>query len=1795
MSIGFNELCTYMDNETVPSFTTGKVPISNFRLNDDNGATIFKNYGPKKYPDYKFNIRLSWDEEKKFSTYQDLNRYVRDRDDILENRLNNPFLFDLKRAITLIDEYGQELENIELFRPKLPHDEPYLVHTIGNRSLVPLRLDFCECSRLLKCPNGTQTKGLGAMSDSDCLPLNHVVLRRMPFRFIYDGNSTIPYIYNHTGFKDLSGANIPIGTLELQAFDVGVFKMDLSMIPRNFTFNSDFRLSIYKNCKPCPTQYKCSQDRAECSDSTIDIQFELFNNCLKREKVPVCVHLNGTSVSLEECYGLRNSMESREFNSTYLIYNEPDLHKCVSSSYFCTEKAWNYASFRKVCADGPLKYDCSLHDKWKLYKKWIDGFSNSILDTGHTSCSNGQCYNPEALDWNIKQELHGRFRKEFGFEPPTVPPNGKFLMDRTIQEDHDNPNMLSLFNFWQGPPNASQSPLPHNLHNPDISAIWKNEPGCCNCKPQKLPNFFRKISETSGFPDDKHRSLHFTVSAMKPTNITVVIELLNGKFYNDFDDIYFKRFLSFRVHKPIRFSKGSHNSLWLAVIKQESIATYQFDMPMNVPLEELLSDNALDDYLIVDRPCKELSSFTDHKVDDFSKPFTYDDDGRSIVPDTCAVDTLEDMKRHDGLMNFDPLLDTMLLPYLPFFSNCDGFDSHISLSRLMEEHPKCHLSGPQETQHVRQIAFRDNWPYGDHCQRQFPIISGVSFGDGANLFCRYEENINLMSDKVRWFEAKSGSTLFHLTKDALDAEKLYAQRNFADSIYSNRWTRVNRQPENIDIIPVVVQSGFGGLKNAIPKKVVLELQYYQKDQFTKRLVSASIYYFDLCTTVPPAIYGGDPDVLGQMKEIGIRPCDVDINGRVKSASYDFDVQIYPLAWSELLNKFEFHWVIYFGYFTVAGFLSLIMGFMIWAIMRISTKLRYPPKFKWAMFFKAVAIPAFHGNSLSMLTSGIYLITIMKVFFSENCLLNSMAGDWLDTSSQIVGSVHSTRAGRFGLAMLILGIVMIIFASSILIPIYQDTASAYLDDKVPGYMNISTKSETVDSSSGNEGGKFIWKRAEFFVCWIFIQICLLYIWEYSYSIEFEENIFRIVVLAKIGFCILELFISWVVQEKLLCSQLLLSVSITEVVLTMGSFDFMDFTVLYLLQTVLSIFYRLYFDPFIKVISSLLPRWHYMLCSVFKSRRSLTINQKTQDEKRLKEINENIETRLEGVNPLLDAMTLCSMNISTRVITPSVLFLFSTFYNETLIAQNHRITDRELLYYIIFTMCMIPWSLTTDIFVLHAGELLHGWRLFDYLVYQGHRFKARDYKWTLHSPYFDESVSKSFQTLDLMGFSSQYYFTSGIVAISSILAIVGGTTLLRQKSYNAFSDPALGLLIIGIVILSRLLKSLIVFVGSMKIPYFNWEGIWGDINIEDNMENVLATKLSVDEKKRTDLETERLELTTIQSDQFRERFLERNKPWILRHLSALFEDTRFNDSGERLKLLKYSKQAHTKLLMMEIEQRRPGERIDISSDSDDESNIGERKWPSKEFISSDLSIAQIWLQNAKKRTVYKRAIESILSSAKLDYCSRCLRTRSMCTDMQSVLTKNGSHEISLDDLIAQYEETHNKKVYDPVLWKSFLLNNTSLVKLCQICSQGSKPNYNKLPEDSNYKKTRSCDLSSDSDEEEIANEFDPLILISSDVRARLLVKWLQGARQYLGGAFPRKQAKKYCTQYLNNLKKKHISKNHGEVTVIDTSRAESTMGRLNHQHREAVNVSELEKKIMVKWLQNSKNSRDKKLLF
>ena len=67
------------------------------------------------------------------------------------------------------------------------------------------------------------------------------------------------------------------------------------------------------------------------------------------------------------------------------------------------------------------------------------------------------------------------------------------------------------------------------------------------------------------------------------------------------------------------------------------------------------------------------------------------------------------------------------------------------------------------------------------------------------------------------------------------------------------------------------------------------------------------------------------------------------------------------------------------------------------------------------------------------------------------------------------------------------------------------------------------------------------------------------------------------------------------------------------------------------------------------------------------------------------------------------------------------------------------------------------------------------------------------------------------------------------------------------------------------------------------------------------------------------------------------------------------------------------------------------------------------------------------------------------------------------------------------------------------------------------------------------TRPGDISSDDDDEEGNQLFEPSNIDQFSIPGRLLQKWLIGARRTLGGPFPRPNAKSYAKLYIESLKK------------------------------------------------------------
>jgi len=136
-------------------------------LNND-----FLNLNLSQYDKVQFQV--NWNEPKTYRKYDDLKfeiekEYEKEYDD-LSNTMNgftvkhprtamDPYVYDLKMAISLIEEFGRGLEQLVWLDPGVDINEEAI--------LVPGRSDMCECERLNKCPNGT-ISAIGSGSWWDC-------------------------------------------------------------------------------------------------------------------------------------------------------------------------------------------------------------------------------------------------------------------------------------------------------------------------------------------------------------------------------------------------------------------------------------------------------------------------------------------------------------------------------------------------------------------------------------------------------------------------------------------------------------------------------------------------------------------------------------------------------------------------------------------------------------------------------------------------------------------------------------------------------------------------------------------------------------------------------------------------------------------------------------------------------------------------------------------------------------------------------------------------------------------------------------------------------------------------------------------------------------------------------------------------------------------------------------------------------------------------------------------------------------------------------------------------------------------------------------------------------------------------------------------------------------------------------------------------------------------------------------------------------------------------------------------
>lgn len=978
-----------------------------------------------------------------------------------------------------------------------------------------------------------------------------------------------------------------------------------------------------------------------------------------------------------------------------------------------------------------------------------------------------------------------------------------------------------------------------------------------------------------------------------------------------------------------------------------------------------------------------------------------------------------------------------------------------------------------------------------------------------------------------------------------------SKEDFSPSSADQKWGRtrsLDSLRNSYDAIPVSVDKDLAGHRHAIPKHVELELKYFQVTKERKRLVEANLFFSDLCTTQAPRYFGGSVDILDMMNERGILPCDVDINGKMKSQNYNLEVHYYPLAWFDLLNRFEFSQSIYFVFYTLMGLIICGIGGFVYGVNRLLTKLRHPPRF---IGIQLISRPQIEGVMLAILPYMAVILTIHSWFNDSSSWFEGIRGAWSDNSKIDDKTEVINAMSRLGSAFVVLGFFTIYRTTQVLIP-----------DKGKR------------SSSGDEQhntGLLTSKRSHFLWICLVIEAILMCVWEFSYSEAFKNNLFRFKVLFQMLQVLLDLLLSFITGDRLLAAPLLVSIQMAELLITCGAHSFVDYTLVFVLEVALNVLQRLLLYPLLKSITVLWPRWKILISRAVNS-RGLTMEAKKERELAFQRVNEEIEMRTEGVEPILDSLSIYSMEKTGSMMLPFMCLLLILLYRETEMASRYNINQHELLYYCLFAFYMIPWMSLVDSWVLSSQELLYGWRMHDYLSFQRWRFANRSSRWNLLSQR-DDSVTRSLQNMDLLCFSSQYYFILSLVSIGFGTSMLGLTICLRKK-YNFLADPVFPVIVAIVILCCELVAQFCVLISNTKLDLLYWNGIWRVGEEEGVMDDVIAAKLAIGEGRQADMEEERHDLIALNSDKFRRKFIDKNRPWILQHLVQLITPGSLQSTGpDDRPLVDYIRDVYSDLQMVGEGARRPGDRSDVSSDdsSDDEYEM-RRQWQRTPLEGSRLLIAQIWLQKARKRRIFTQTVAGIIDKRKDDHCHTCFQTGSH--DSLTVgLSWGGDYSTSaMDNMINLFEDHYGPEECSPDLWKAFFRKHAMFYTICDDCTKTNKSNQTNQTHNI---ATRSDDISSEGESDSAAEDdrFDLIIFDPATSEGTMLSRWLNAARVKLGDSY-QKGSLETTQQYLEQLRRRRRRSR----TTIDANR---------QGFDEELEMTDKSRRILLTWLNQARS--------
>ena len=941
--------------------------------------------------------------------------------------------------------------------------------------------------------------------------------------------------------------------------------------------------------------------------------------------------------------------------------------------------------------------------------------------------------------------------------------------------------------------------------------------------------------------------------------------------------------------------------------------------------------------------------------------------------------------------------DALILPYLPYFSNCREFDSHVPLWAVVESTSECKL--PDET-----IEFPDEWwrreipslPHVDDVlaigPSDFMKFYPVADWCERKIYCNYEEDLPKPDVTPRWFEAETGTALFSIIRDPINYYQYTGRHSstigaddgggqrFIDSID----TLQTFVPAKVDRSPALTVAGGCDVGACFPRKVTIDISYHQVDVHSKRIVQVNVLYDKF-----------DKDA--------------------SNDRYELHVKFYALNYQELVIKFAFSHELFLLLFTQIGVGTVVAAFIYWIVVRMTTNLESPPKLRLSGFLWLTFPPALGGFLLGLIP--ISIVTSVVFFLMKGYLIftpdDPDGRRWLFPSSTRLhysdvtidpDNLHSTRQGRTGLAFVTMALISLYFTSKMFVP-----------KSTPKNSSFMTEQEV------NDRALTTWKRGNLICSSVAMSLFLVIIVEWSFWSSFGTYIWEAIIFLKVLSIIVGSIVDKQLGDAFLSAPLAAAMGLVQVIVTMSANDFMDFLLSYVVGFGFLLLERMYVGPLQSDVtgwlSGLVHSTITNVSAVFGGGRQ---DKKTDDA--LVPVDENNET----IEPLLGSYASYSCDTLSLLYTPFLMLVIMAFREEAEITKLYGIKEADMEYYVLFAVTIIPFQISADVILHNALELLHGWKIYEYLEYCKIRFLQRETWWKgFEKSTLDECIDESLQTMDQMCFSSQYYMLN-TMHVNAIIYLILGIEMMARARYTTFGDPAMFPIVAIIVLCSVAVKWTLTLIARLfglwrvRFEKRGWHARVVDTEGNQHVENWEDIQVNTHEQYQME--------QRITSDTFRYKFLNYNRSWILAQLpDMLTPRVSITQRPYLINQLARVLAAH-----------------DGDSDSDSDSDDDGPDYQVSALTASTRTLARTWLDQASRQLRIRKLVAPLIQQSRSNQCQLCLS--------RNLLQVETMHSVS--EIDERYKVEYKMEEIDQVLFKQSWKKHQRYRTVCLPCVQAKK---------------------------------------------------------------------------------------------------------------------------------------------